>query len=180
MLKRKSPVFPKLNQMQMSDFLGIQDVRLAWATRQKIVERDADGSYRPEVVTAQWLAYERSPRARGRKRGSEFERARARLTRAKADAAERKLALLDHSLVGSDDLIERLKVVCLRIRNKLLASLPRIARGCYSAPSVTVSMQTARAEFDLLLVELSALQDEGLQSEFEVVPNDANGDGESN
>jgi phage terminase Nu1 subunit (DNA packaging protein) len=175
MLKREPSSFPKLNQIEMAAFLGIQAVRLAWATREKIIERDKDGLYRPEIVTAQWLAYERSPRARGRKRGSEFERQRARLTRAKAEAAERRLALLDRSLVGTGDIIERVKTVCLRIRNKLLTSAPRIARACYSAPSVSEAMQAARREFDSLLSELSALNEDELREEFEVV-HDANGE----
>jgi phage terminase Nu1 subunit (DNA packaging protein) len=168
-VKRKSLVFPRLNETEMAAFLGIQRVRMQWARREGIVERDANGLYHPEVVTRAWLAYERSPRARGRKRGSEFERQRARLTKAKAEAAERKLALLDHALVGTDDIVERLKVVCLRIRNKLLTAVPRIARACYSAPSVGEAVSAARSEFDLVISELSALQEDGIHAEFEVV-----------
>jgi len=167
-MKRKPPVFPRLNQREMAAFLGIKYVRLEWATHEGIVERDSQGLYHPEIVTAQWLTYERSRNAKSARR-SEFERQRARLTRAKAEAAERKLAQLDHALVGTGDIVERLKVVCLRIRNKLLMSLPRIARGCYSAPSATEAILAARREFDLLIAELSALQDGGSTTEFEVI-----------
>jgi phage terminase Nu1 subunit (DNA packaging protein) len=155
----------------MAAFLGIKRVRLKWATLQQgIVERDADGLYRPEIATAQWLRYERQNTKTSRR--SEFERERVRLTRAKAEAAERKLALLDHALVGTGDIIERVKTVSLRIRNKLLTSLPRIARSCYSASSVSEAVQAARREFDILIAELSALEDGG--KGFEVV-HDANG-----
>jgi hypothetical protein len=167
-MKRKPPVFPRLNQREMAAFLSIKYVRLEWATHEGIVERDSQGLYHPEIVTAQWLTYERSRNAKSARR-SEFERQRARLTRAKAEAAERKLAQLDHALVGTGDIVERLKVVCLRIRNKLLTSLPRIARGCYSAPSVSEAMSAARREFDLVINELSALQEDGIHAEFEVV-----------
>ena len=169
MVKRKlRQNFPRLNQRGMAEFLAITPSRLEWAGREGIVKRERDGSYRPEIVTAQWLAYERERNAKGNRR-SEFERERARLTRAKAEAAERKLALLDHALVGTDDIIERVKTVSLRIRNKLLTSLPRIARSCYSAPSATEATLAARREFDLLIAELSALQDGGSTTEFEVV-----------
>jgi hypothetical protein len=158
----------------MAEFLAIAPSRLEWATTARIVERDAQNLYHPEIVTGQWLAYERSPRARGRKRSSEFERARARLTAAKAAVAERRLALLDHALVGTGDIIERVKAVSLRIRNKLLTALPRMARSCYSAPSVSEAMSAARREFDSLLGELAALRADEIQTEFEVV-----GDAES-
>src|SRR4029453_2316331 len=55
---KKRP-FPRLNQVEMAQFLAIKRERLQWATREKIVERAFDGSYHPEVVTAQWLRYER-------------------------------------------------------------------------------------------------------------------------
>jgi hypothetical protein len=173
-MKRKPPVFPRLNQREMAAFLGVKYVRLEWASHEKIVERDEDGLYHPETVTRQWLAYERSPRARGRKQGSEFERQRARLTAAKASAAERKLALLDRSLVGTGDIVEQVKTVCLRIRNRMLIATPRIARACYSAPSVNEAVLAARHEFNVLLAELGALREGTGASDFEVV--DANGE----
>ena len=77
----------------MADFLGIKRSRLSWATVEKIVERSESGWYQPEIVRAQWLKYERSSRARSGVKGrSEFERQRVRLTKAKAEAAERRLA----------------------------------------------------------------------------------------
>lgn len=168
MVKRKSPAFPRLNQRGMAEFLTITPSRLEWASHEGIVKRERDGLYRPEIVTAQWLTYERGRTAKGQRR-SEFERQRVRLTRAKAEVAERRLALLDHALVGTGDIVDRVKAVSLRIRNKLLTSLPRIARSCYSAPSVSEAMSAARREFDLLISELSALQESALQAEFEVV-----------
>ncbi len=166
---KKGSAFPKLSQREMAHFLAIKPVRLEWATHEKIVERGEDGFYHPEVVTPAWLAYERSPRARGRRKSSEFEKQRARLTAAKADAAERRLAVIDHALVGTQDIIEKVKVVCLRIRNKLVMSIPRLARSCYSAPSVSEAVLAARREFDVVLAELSALEDDGSSGEFEVV-----------
>ena len=119
----------------MAAFLGIKPSRLGWAGKEGIIKRDEQGRYPCETVTAQWLEYERALHAKGRKR-SEYERQRARLTRAKAEAAERKLAMLDRALVGTSDIIERTKAVCLRIKSKLQAALPRIARNCYYAPNV--------------------------------------------
>ena len=116
--------------------------------------------------------------ARGKKR-SEFERQRSRLTRAKAEAAERKLAMLDRALVGTGDIIERAKSVCLRIKSKLQAALPRIARNCYYAPNLTEALFKVRAEFDLLIAELSALEaGEGVHPEFVVVASDEEGEKE--
>jgi hypothetical protein len=156
----------------MADFLGIKRERLSWATREKIVEKDEAGWYHPEIVTLQWLTYERGRSAK--KEGkSEFERQRARLARAKAEVAERRLAMLDRALLGTDDIVETIKTVCVRIRSKLQAALPRIARGCFHAPSLTEALAKARSEFDLLLNELSALNDVG-STNFEVVK-DANG-----
>jgi hypothetical protein len=168
MVKRKSPVFPRLNQRGMAEFLAITPSRLEWAGHEGIIKRERNGSYRPELVTAQWLKYERSRTAKGQRR-SEFERQRARLVAAKAEVAERKLALLDHALVGTGDIVERVKALSLRIRNKLVTALPRIARGCYSAPSVSEAMSAARREFDLVISELSALQESEIQGELEVV-----------
>jgi hypothetical protein len=159
----------------MANFLAIKRERLSWATREGIVERDADGSYRPEITVPQWLKYERSRSALKSKR-SEFERQRARLTRAKAEAAERRLALLDRSLINGDDMIQSVKTVCLRIRSKLQAALPRIARSCYHSPHIREAQKSVRGEFDALLAELSALEDGAGPTQFEVV-NDANGGG---
>jgi phage terminase Nu1 subunit (DNA packaging protein) len=110
-LKGETAVFPRLNQRQMAAFLGIKPSRLEWAGKEGIIERDERGRYPCEMVTAQWLTYERALHAKGGKR-SEFERQRARLTRAKAEAAERKLAMLDRALVGTGDIVERTKAVC--------------------------------------------------------------------
>ena len=155
----------------MAAFLGIKPSRLEWAGKEGIIERDEHGRYPSETVTAQWLTYERALHVKGGKR-SEFERQRARLTRAKAEAAERKLAMLDRALVGTGDIIERAKAVCLRIKSKLQAALPRIARSCYYAPNVTESLFKVRAEFDLLIAELSALEAGEHPTEFEVVVSD--------
>ena len=155
----------------MAAFLGIKPSRLEWAGKEGIIKRDEQGRYPCETVTAQWLEYERALHAKGRKR-SEYERQRARLTRAKAEAAERKLAMLDRALVGTSDIIERAKAVCLRIKSKLQAALPRIARSCYYAPNVTESLFKVRAEFDLLIAELSALEAGEHPTEFEVVVSD--------
>lgn len=154
----------------MAEFLSITPSRLEWAGREGIVKREADGCYRPEIVTAQWLKYERGRSAKGQ-RQSEFERQRARLTAAKATVAERKLMQLDRALVGTNDIIEQVKTVSLRIRNKLLTAVPRIARSCYAAPSAAEAVKAARAEFDVVILELSSLEDGG--KDFEVV-HDAN------
>jgi hypothetical protein len=160
----------------MAAFLGVKRERLNWATHeQKIIERGADGFYHPEVVVPLWLEYERSSRARGGTTHSEFEQERARLYRVKADAAERKLALLDHDLVSTRDIIELTKTVCLRIRNKMVAAIPKIARSCYSAANPKEAVSAARGEFDILLAELAALKPDRRRGQFEVV-HDENGD----
>ena len=159
----------------MAGFLGIKVARLEWATHEKLVARDPDGSYRPEIVVAQWLKYERGRTAKKAGR-SELERERARLVRAKAAAAERQLALLDRSLINGDDMIESVKAVCLRIKSKLQAAIPRMARACYHTPSLNEALIKAREEFDLLLAELSALKENGEATQFEVV---TDADGES-
>lgn len=167
--------FPRLSQQKMANFLLIKRERLSWATREGIVSRDKDDLYRPEVVTPEWLAYERARSAKKNKR-SEFEKQRARLTSAKAAEVERRLAIADGSLLSTDDIIETTKTVCLRIKSKLQAAIPRIARGCYHAPNVTEALFKARDEFDLLISELSALEGGARPTQFEVV-NDAGGNG---
>jgi len=161
----------------MAAFLAIKPVRLEWASTEKIVEREDNGLYRPEIVTGQWLAYERGRAAKKAGR-SEFERQRLRLIRAKAEAAERRLAMLDGSLVGTDAIVESVRTVCLRIKSKLQAALPRLARACYHAPNVQESLRVVRAEFDLLIRELSALDGAGVTTQFEVVNDDDDGDGD--
>ena len=171
-MKQRS--FPRLSQQKMADFLLIKRERLAWATRERIVDRDEDGSYRPEIVTGQWLNYERG-RMQKKSRRSEFERQRARLTRAKAEAAERRLALLDRSLINGDDMIASVKTACLRIKSKLQAAIPRLTRSCYHAPNFTEALFKARGEFDLLITELSTLENGAAPTKFEVVA-DENGE----
>jgi hypothetical protein len=160
----------------MAAFLGIKYVRLEWATHEGIVKRDDAGKYHPETVTPAWLEYERGRSAK-REHRSEFERERIRLTRAKADAAERRLAVLDHALVGTSDIIELTKTVALRIRNKMMVAIPKISRACYSAPSAKEATHAVRREFDILLGELSALKPDRRRGQFEVVHDeDTNGD----
>jgi phage terminase Nu1 subunit (DNA packaging protein) len=155
----------------MAGFLSIKRERLQWATREKIVERSEDGSYQPEIVTPAWLKYERSRSTKGKNR-SELERERVRLTKAKAEAAERRLAILDRDLISTAAIVEKTKTVCLRIRNKLLLSVPRIGRSCYAAASEKESVTAVRREMDILLAELSALKDDGA-SNFEVVKDES-------
>jgi phage terminase Nu1 subunit (DNA packaging protein) len=165
------------NQRQLAALLRVLPERISQATNRGIIHR-ADGAtgYDLDSAVGEWLEYERGLHARGRKK-SEFERQRARLTRAKAEAAERKLAVLDQALVGTGDIVERAKAVCLRIKSKLQAALPRIARACYYAPNLTEALFKVRAEFDLLIAELSALEaDHDVHSGFEVVSNDEDGE----
>jgi hypothetical protein len=173
MTHRKTPVFPRLNQQEMADFLTIKRVRLQWATREGIVERSKDG-YCPEIVTGQWLSYERG-RMDKKAHRNEFERERVRLTRAKAEAAERQLAVLDGSLLGTHDIVQSVKTVCLRIKSKLQAALPRLTRACYHAPSLTEASKNSRVEFDLLISELSGLENGAVPAQFEVVEDENRG-----
>jgi hypothetical protein len=162
----------------MANFLLIKQERLSWATRNGIVERDADGFYRPEIVTPAWLKYERA-RSALKSKHNEFEKQRVRLTRAKAEAAERKLALLDGSLMSTEGIIETVKTVCLRIKSKLQAALPKLTRACYHAPSLNEASKSSRAEFDLLIAELAALENGEVTTQFAVVKDDdANDDGD--
>jgi phage terminase Nu1 subunit (DNA packaging protein) len=162
-----------VNQRQLADLLRVVPERISQATNRGIVHRvNGSTDYDLDGAVGEWLEYERALHTRGKKR-SEYEQQRARLTRAKAEAAERKLTLLDRSLVGTGDIIERAKAVCLRIKSKLQAALPRIARNCYYAPNLTEALFKVRAEFDLLIAELSALEGgEGVHPEFEVVASD--------
>ena len=161
----------------MADFLSMKAVTLGWATRNGIVERDGDGSYRPEIVTGQWLKYERGRAAKKAGR-SEFERQRVRLTKMKADVVERRLCQLDGSTVLTIRAMScwaSMKTVCLRIKSKLQAALPRITRACYHAPNLTEALKGSRAEFDVLISELSTLENDTAPTQFEVV----NADGAS-
>jgi hypothetical protein len=158
----------------MADFLAIKRERLSWATREGIVERDKDDFYHPEVVTGQWLKFERS-RAQKKAGRSEFERQRVRLTKMKADVVERRLCQLDGTLIGTDDIVQTVRTVCLRIKSKLQSAIPRLAKSCYHAPNVTEALKSARAEFDVLIAELSALENNKAPAQLEVV-SDANGE----
>jgi hypothetical protein len=170
-MKAKKPAFPKLNQRQMAEFLGLRPERFEWASHVGIVDCDGD-FYHPEIVTPQWLAYVREQSTK-RSKNSEFEKQRVRLTRAKAEEVERRLSILDGSLLGTDDIVACVKTVCLRIKTKLQGALPRLTRACFHAPSLNDALLSARAEFDLLIAELSALDDVGT-TQFEIV-NNANG-----
>jgi hypothetical protein len=159
----------------MAQFLAIKRERLQWATREKIVERDDDGLYKPEVVTPMWLKYERGRVAKKVGR-SEFEKQRVRLTRAKAELQERRLSMLDGSLMNTDNVVASVKTACLRIKSKLQAALPRIARSCFHAPNVNDALKNVRAEFDLLIAELSAVENNAAPVDFEVVTDASNGE----
>jgi phage terminase Nu1 subunit (DNA packaging protein) len=165
-----------MNQRQLADLLRVLPERISQATNRGIIHRvDGSTDYDLDTAVGEWLEYERGLYAKGGKK-SEFERQRARLTKAKAEVAERKLAMLDRALVTSGDIIERTKAVCLRIKSKLQTALPRIARGCYYAPNLTEALFKVRAEFDLLIAELSALEaGEARHPEFEVVASDEDG-----
>jgi hypothetical protein len=161
--------------MEMAAFLSIKAVTLAWASREKIVTRERDKSYRPEVVVGEWLKYERGRMAK--KAGkSEFERQRVRLTKVKAEVVERNLALLDGSLLSTADIVASVKTVCLRIKSKLQSALPRLTRACYHAPNLTEALKSSRAEFDLLISELSALENGAAPMQLEVVTTDDDGE----
>jgi hypothetical protein len=155
----------------MAAFLGLKPARLEWGLHEKIVERGADGFYHPEVVTLQWLTYERA-QADKRAGNNELERQRERLTKAKADIVERRLAEIDGSLIGSTAIVETLRTVCTRIRSKMQAALPRLTRACFHAPNLVEALKRSRAEFDILLAELSALKDLGT-TKFEVVKDES-------
>ena len=129
------PPFPPLNQRQMAAFLGIDQSRLERATHVGTVERRADKLYDPVPVTAQWLAFERA-RASSGKRRSQLEREKAALTRARRELVQLRLGVLRGEMVNVNETAGALKASCLRIRSRLQAALPRIARGCYYAQSL--------------------------------------------
>jgi len=93
-----------VNQRQLADLLRVLPERISQATNRGILHRVNDSTdYDLDDAVGEWLGYERALHARGKKR-SEFEQHHARLTRAEAEAAERKLALLDRALVGTGDI----------------------------------------------------------------------------
>jgi hypothetical protein len=164
----------------MAAFLGIEVSRLERATHTGTVERRADKLYDPVPVTAQWLAFERARGSSGKRR-STLEREKAALTKARRELAELRLSTLRGVMVNVNDMAGALKAVCLRIRSRLQAVLPRIARGCYYAPSMDEAARKVRSEFDVLMSELSAIDKDGLMSgtTFEVVGNDGDEGSES-
>jgi Phage terminase large subunit (GpA) len=152
-----APIFPRLNQLQMAEFISIDVNRLVWAGRKGIVSRDEDGWYRPEVVTHEWLTYERS-RSTKSERKSTLERERTRLTRAKAEISELRLGVQRKQLMEVGASTEILRAACVRLRSKFSASSQRIARGAFHANSLNDALSNVRAEYDLLLSELSNLE----------------------
>jgi hypothetical protein len=168
----KMPEFPNLNQRELAAFLGIDPKRLERATHAGIVMRE--GSLYPlAAATAQWLAYERSQNSRSKRR-SALEREKAAFTKARRELAQLRLATLRGEMVNVNETAGALKAVCLRIRSRLQAALPRISRACYYAPSMEEAAKKVRTEFDLLMAELSAIDKDALMSgtPFEVVRND--------
>jgi hypothetical protein len=119
------------------------------------------------------LEYERAQHAKGKRR-SLLERERATLTRVKRELGELRLAALRQKLVDLDERAAALRAVCLRIRSKFQAALPRVARRCYYAANLQKSVDKVRAEFDVVLSELSSLSEEDLMLEgsFQVVQDD--------
>ena len=91
-----------------------------------------------------------------------LERERAALTRAKRELAELRLAALRQKLVDLDESAGTLRAVCLRIRSKFQAALTKVARGGYYATSMQDSVEKIRAEFDVVLSELSSLSEDDL------------------
>jgi phage terminase Nu1 subunit (DNA packaging protein) len=161
-----------VNQRQLADLLRIAPDRISQATNRGIIRQMNDSTdYDLDTACGEWLEYER--RQAKKKKGSEFEQQRVRLTRAKAETAERKLAILDRTLVGTGDIIERTKALCLRIKSKLQAALPRIARSCYYAPDLREALFKVRSEFDQLMAELATLEaGEDVPTQFEIVASD--------
>jgi phage terminase Nu1 subunit (DNA packaging protein) len=160
-----------VSQRQLADLLRVAPERISQATNRGIVHRvEGSTDYDLDTAVGEWLEYERSQHAKTGKK-SDFERERTRLTRAKAEAAELRLSVMRQKLVDLESNAGTLRAVCLRIRNKLQAALPRLARASYYAPNLQESLTKVRTEFDVLLAELSSLSGDELMLEslFEVV-----------
>jgi Trp operon repressor len=149
--------FPRLNQRELAEHLGVDVMRIERATRTGVITRGPDKLYPSAVAVREWLTYERS-RNLTAKRRSELERQKARLARVKAELAERKLAVLDVGWVKTDDVVSSFHAVCVRLRAKFQASLSRITHGAYYAKSLEEATNRVRKVYEELLAELAALK----------------------
>ena len=168
------PVTVRVNQRQLALHLRVDAKRMDWAQQEGIIHRiDGTMEYDLHSAVGEWLEYERRKRETSKRR-SELEREKAALTKARRELVQLRLSTLRGEMVNVNDTAGALKAVCLRIRSKLQAALPRISRGCYYAPNSEEAAKKVRTEFDLLMAELSALDKQALMSQtaFEVVPND--------
>jgi phage terminase Nu1 subunit (DNA packaging protein) len=160
-----------VNQRQLADLLRVLPERISQATNRGVIHRvNGSTDYDLDSAVGEWLEYERAQHAKGKRR-SLLERERAALTRIKRELGELRLAAMRQKLVDLDESAGALRAVCLRIRSKFQAALPRVARGCYYAASLQESVDKVRAEFDVVLSELSALSEDDLMLErsFQVV-----------
>jgi hypothetical protein len=163
-----------VNQTQLANHLRIDAPRLAWTTDQGIVHPiEGTKDYDLNSAVGEWLEYERRKRETSKRR-SALEREKAALTKARRELVQLRLSTLRGDMVNVNETAGALKASRLRIRSRLQAALPRIARGCYYAQSLDEASRKVRSEFDLLMAELSGLDKEVLMSEtpFEVVRND--------
>jgi phage terminase Nu1 subunit (DNA packaging protein) len=164
----------RVNQRQLADLLRVAPERISQATNRGILHRpEGSSDYDLDEAVGEWLTYERKQHTKG-ERKSTLERERTRLTRAKAEISELRLALQRKELMEVGASTGILRAACVRLRSKFSASLQRIARGAYHANSLNDALSNVRGEYDVLLSELSNLETGEVNSNslFAVVKDD--------
>jgi hypothetical protein len=163
---------------QMAGFLQTTPQQLLKLThRGKLsVFKDAQGvpvagKYQLNKATAEYLAW-----LQGNREGkslSAFDDARARRALAAAEVSKMRVARMSGALVDSAAALEAVDKMILRLRSKLTAAIPRLAREIYRAANEQAALESAETLIGEALLELRKLQpDELVPAKLAVVRRD--------
>jgi hypothetical protein len=152
---------------QMAGFLKTTPQQLLKLTHRGKLEplKDAQGvpvagKYQLNKATAEYLAW-----LQGNKEGkalSAFDDARARRALAAAEVSRMRVSRMSGALVDSASALEAVDTMILRLRAKLTAVIPRLAREVYRAQSPQQALESAETLIGEALMELRKLTAEDL------------------
>jgi len=157
----------EVHTTQMAGFLQISIQKLLKLTHRGKISlfRGPDGvpvpgTYQLNKATADCLAW-----LQGNQEGkalSAFDTARAQRALAAAEVSRMRVARMSGSLIESESALEAIDTMILRLRAKLLAAIPRLAREVYRATSPQHASEIAETLVGEALMELRKLKAEEL------------------
>ena len=167
------PAFPlvdlalEVHTTQMAGFLQISIRKLLELTHRGRISLfkgpdgvPVGGAYQLNKTTAEYLSW-----LQGNQDGkglSAFDTARAQRALAAAELSKLRTARMSGRLIESESALEAVDTMVLRLRAKLVAAIPRLAREIYRASSPQQASEIAETLVGEALMELRKLKAEDL------------------